>query len=182
MHPMARLAVFVVLALFAACAHPLFAQTPAQSQEKSTKQQKKTETKKAKKAEPAPPVGDTADVPAQRKALSRVLRNFSDAVEGNSPQRLREFLHESFYDFPRFEDQVTEFLKQNAEIRMFLRESTSEVKGDKATLIVDADMTYAEKAAPTVERKRRERIQFDFVRTAAGWKIYEISPRRFFTP
>ncbi|MBI1738433.1 MAG: hypothetical protein HYR58_04220 [Acidobacteria bacterium] len=156
---------------------PLFAQT----QEPQKKQEKKAD-KKAKKSDQAPPTGDTADLATERKNLSRVLRALSDAVEGNSPRRLRDLMDERFYDLPRFEDQVTDFLRDNAELRMYLRESAAEVKGDKATLIVDADMTYALKSSATVEKKRHERIQFDFVRTATGWKIFEITPRRFFTP
>jgi hypothetical protein len=162
--------------LFAWNGTPLTAQT----QEPEKKQDKKAD-KKAKKSDAAP-VGDTADLATERKNLSRVLRALSDAVEGNSPRRLRDLLDERFYDFPRFEDQVTDFLRNNAELRMNFRESTAEVKGDKATLIVDADMTYALKTSTTQEKKRHERIQFDFVRTSAGWKIYEITPRSFFTP
>ncbi len=154
----------------------------AQSQEPPKKQEKKTESKKAKKSEPAPPAGDTTDLATERKNLSRVLRALSDAVEGNSPRRLRDLMDERFYDLPRFEDQISDFLRNNAELRMYLRESSAEVKGDKATLIVDADMTFALKSSANVEKKRRERIQFDFVRTATGWKIFEITPRRFFTP
>jgi hypothetical protein len=171
--------VFVVfsLMLWAAGSLPL----AVLGQDTSKKQEKKADTKK-KKAEQAPDVGDTSDPAVQRKNLSKVLRALSDSFEGNSPRRLRELLDETFYDFPRFEDQVTEFLRQNSELRMFFRESTSELKGDKATLIVDADMTFAVKDTPSVERKRHQRIQFDFVRTAKGWKIYEITPRSFFTP
>lgn len=161
-------------------ASPLFAQSQ-EPQKKPDKQEKKTD-KKAKKSDPAPPTGDTPDLATERKSLTRVLRALSDAVEGNSPRRLRDLLDERFYDFPRFEDQVTDFLKGNAELRMNLREATAEVKGDKATLIVDADMTYALKSTATVQQKRHERIQFDFVRTATGWKIFEITPRRFFAP
>jgi hypothetical protein len=153
----------------------------AQSQEPK-KPEKKAETKKAKKSDAPPPSGDIADLATERKNLTRVLRALSDAVEGNSPRRLRDLMDERFYDFPRFEDQVTDFLRDNAELRMHFRESTAEVKGDKATLIVDADMTYALKASAKAEKKRHERIQFDFVRTATGWKIFEITPRSFFTP
>lgn len=159
---------------------PLLART--QEPEKKPEKQEKKSDKKAKKSDQAPPVGDTADLATERKNLTRVLRALSDAVEGNSPRRLRDLLNENFYDLPRFEDQVTDFLRDNAELRMNLRESTAEVKGDKATLIVDANMTYALKTSAKTEQKRRERIQFDFVRTAAGWKIFEITPRRFFTP
>ena len=179
------LALAVLLALSAAgvprlSGLPLFAQSQ-EPQKKQTKPEKKTDNK-AKKSTQAPAAGDTADLATERKNLTRVLRALSDAVEGNSPNRLRDLLDENFYDLPRFEDQVTDFLRDNAELRMNLRESTSEVKGDKATLIVDADMTYALKSSASAEQKRHERIQFDFVRTSTGWKIYEITTRRFFTP
>jgi hypothetical protein len=159
---------------------PLLAQQQ-EPEKKQDKQAKKTD-KKAKKPDAAAPAGDTADLATERKNLTRVMRALSDTIEGNSPRRLRDLIDERFYDFPRFEDQVTDFLRDNAELRMNLRESTAEVKGDKATLIVDADMTYALKTSTTQEKKRHERIQFDFVRTATGWKIYEITPRSFFTP
>jgi hypothetical protein len=162
---------------------PLLAQSQdAPKKQDKQEKEKKPEKKSSKKSDQPAPTGDTADIAAERKQLTRVLRALSDAVEGNSPRRLRDLTDERFYDFPRFEDQVTEFLQNNAEMRINFRESTAEVKGDKATLIVDADMTYALKSNASTEQKRRERIQFDFVRTATGWKIYEITPRRFFTP
>lgn len=172
---------FALVVLLGLAGMPIFAQSQ-EPQKKQEKPEKKTDSKKAKKSDPAPPSGDTADLATERKNISRVLRALSDAVEGNSPRRLRDLMDERFYDLPRFEDQVTDFLRENAELRMHMRESTAEVKGDKATLIVDADMTYALKSSASVEKKRRERIQFDFVRTATGWKIFEITPRRFFTP
>ncbi len=161
---------------------PLSAQSQDSSKKQDKQEKEKKSDKKAKKSDQAPPTGDTADLATERKNLTRVLRALSDTIEGNNPRRLREFTDERFYDFPRFEDQVTDFLKDNAEMRINFRESTAEVKGDKATLIVDADMTYALKSNATAQQKRHERIQFDFVRTAQGWKIYEITPRRFFTP
>ena len=172
---------FALAVLLGLAGMPIFAQSQ-EPQKKQEKPEKKADSKKAKKSEPAPPAGDTADLATERKNLSRVLRALTDAVEGNSPRRLSDLMDERFYDLPRFEDQVTDFLRENAELRMYMRESTAEVKGDKATLIVDADMTYALKASASVEKKRRERIQFDFVRTATGWKIFEIKPRSFFTP
>jgi uncharacterized protein with gpF-like domain len=161
---------------------PLLAQSQETKKQDKQEKEKKPEKKAAKKSDQAAPSGDTADLATERKNLTKVIRALSDAVEGNSPRRLREFLDERFYDYPRFEEQVTDFLQNNAEMRVNFRESTAEVKGDKATLIVDADMTYALKSNASAEQKRRERIQFDFVRTASGWKIYEITPRRFFIP
>jgi hypothetical protein len=161
----------------------VLAQSATSDQEKKKEEKKDEKKKDDNKKKQSPPAGsEPLDVNAERKNLSRVARSLADAFEGNSPRRITELLDERFYDFPRFEDQVTQFLQENREIRMYFRESTSEVKGDKATLIVDADMTFATKANPNLEQKRRERIQFDFVRTNKGWKIYEITPRKFFTP
>jgi len=90
-------------------------------------------------------------------------------------------LDEHFDDLPRFEDAVTQFLERTSEMRINLRESTTEVKGDHAIVIVDADMIYTDKAKPTRDQRRRQRIQFDFVyNPKKGWKIFEITPRQFF--
>ncbi len=90
-------------------------------------------------------------------------------------------LDERFEDLPRFEDAVTQFLERTSEMRINLRESTTEVKGDHATVIVDAEMIFTDKAKPTQDQRRRQRIQFDFVYSPKkGWKIFEITPRQFF--
>jgi hypothetical protein len=165
---------------------------PVLSQEKQTQEEEKAAEKKQEKKAPGKeaakaPKQEAAGVEseelsaAERRAISRVLRNLSSAMEGNSPRQFTVLLDERFYDFPRFEDGVTEFLKGSAEMRLFLREVSTEVKGDRATLLVDAEMTFASKDQPTAQQKRTQRIQFDFVRTGKGWKIYEISPRGFFT-
>src|SRR5437879_13331778 len=67
-------------------------------------------------------------------------------------------------------------------MRIFLREASAEVKGDHAVLIADAEMVYTSKANLGPQQRRKERIQFDFNRTEKGWKIFEITPRHFFTP
>jgi len=110
-----------------------------------------------------------------------VLGDFQDGFEGHSPRRVTDSLDERFEDFPRFEDAVTQFLERTSEMRINLRESTTEVKGDHATVIVDAEMIYTDKAKPTLDQRRRQRIQFDFVyNPKKGWKIFEITPRQFF--
>ena len=158
-------------------------ETKTKQQEQKKTEKKAPEKKATKPAQPVAGADETGEVPApERRALTRVLRNLQNALEGNSPRQFAENVDERFYDFPRFEDQVTDFLKQNAELRLFLREVSAEVKGDRATLLVDAEMSFATKAQPTAQQKRERRVQFDFVRTAKGWKIYEISPRGFFTP
>jgi hypothetical protein len=139
--------------------------------------------KKKKEGEPAPGPGDSPEaLERARRDVRRVLRDFSDGIEGSSPRRVMETLDEKFEDLPRFEDAVTEFLKQSSEMRVNFRESSNEVKGDRAVVTVDAEMSYATKDAPQRPQRRRQRIQFDFQRTDKGWKIFEISPRNFFTP
>lgn len=177
-----RASLAALLALGLAGAAPVFAQEASKPPEKKQekKEEKKDEKKKQEKPAPGSP-GEPLDLAAERRNVSRVLRAFQDGFESKSPRRITELLDATtFYDFPRFEDLVTQFLDGSAELRMHLRESTSEVKGDKATLIVDAEMIFRDKTNPAADQRRRERVQFDFIRTAKGWKIYEINPRNFF--
>ena len=131
---------------------------------------------KKKKKDDSPGAEDSPDNAAgARRAIKRVLSDFQDGFEGHSPRRVTDSLDE------RFEDAVTQFLERTSEMRMNLRESTTEVKGDHATVIVDAEMIFTDKAKPTQDQRRRERIQFDFVyNPKKGWKIFEITPRQFF--
>lgn len=169
------------LILGLACVGAFVRSAAAQEKKQDEKKSDKKDKKQPKESEATG--NEPLDMAAERKNIQRVLRSFQDGFEGKSPRRVAELLDSAtFYDFPRFEDLVTQFLEQNAEMRMYLRESTAEVKGNKATLIVDADMTFTDKSNPSAEKKRRQRIQFDFIRTPKGWKIYEINPRTFFTP
>lgn len=144
-------------------------------------QEKKSDKKKKKKEQASSSSSETDAAARDRRAIRMVVDDLQDGFEGHSSQRVVGSLDQSFYDYPRFEDQVTQFLEQNSEIRLYFRDATTEVKGDKATVIVDAEMAFSTKAAPSKEQMRRQRVQFDFVRTDKGWKIYEISPRSFFT-
>jgi len=156
-----------------------------QEQQQQPEQQKdKKKDKKKKKDEPGPGSEDSPDAAAgARRAIKRTLSDFQDGFEGHSPRRVTEFLDDRFEDLPRFEDAVTQFLERSSEMRINFRESTSEVKGDHATVIVDAEMIYSDKARPTQDQRRRQRIQFDFVyNPKKGWRIFEITPRQFFEP
>jgi len=158
---------------------------PSQDQQQQPDQPKdKKKDKKKKQDEPSPGSEDSPDNAAgARRAVKRVLSDLQDGFEGHSPRRVTDSLDEHFDDLPRFEDAVTQFLERTSEMRINLRESTTEVKGDHATVIVDAEMIYTDKARPTQDQRRRQRIQFDFVyNPKKGWKIFEITPRQFFEP
>ena len=179
-----RMRIFFGALLLAGLAFgPSLRNAAAQEQSKPQTEKKDKKADKSKSDAQATTGNEPMDVNKERKNLSRQLRAFQDGFEGKSVRRTLELIDSNtFYDYPHFKDQVTKFLEDSSEMRIYFRESTSEVKGDKATLIVDADMTYSLKTNAAAEQKRHERIQFDFVKTPKGWKIYEISPRRFFIP
>src|SRR5260370_34433988 len=138
-----------------------------QDQQQQPDQQKdKKKGKKKKKEEPGPSAEDSPDNAAgARRAVSRVVHDLQDGFEGHSPRRVTELLDEHFEDLPRFEDAVTQFLERTSEMRMNFRESTSEVKGDHATVIADAEMISTDKARPTPYPPRREPLQSAFIPT-----------------
>jgi len=156
--------------------------SPQDQQQPPDQTKDKKKDKKKKQDEPSPGSEDSPDnVAGARRAIKRVLSDLQDGFEGHSPRRVTDSLDERFEDLPRFEDAVTQFLERTSEMRINLRESTTEVKGDHATVIVDAEMIFTDKAKPTQDQRRRQRIQFDFVYSPKkGWKIFEITPRQFF--
>jgi hypothetical protein len=167
------------------CAAPLALSRPAaarqdQQQPDTSKNKKKDKGKK----DDSPGAEDSPDnVAGAKRVIKRTLGDFQDGFEGKSPRRVTEILDERFEDLPRFEDAVTQFLERTSEMRINFRESTTEIKGDHATVIVDAEMIFTDKARPTQDQRRRQRIQFDFVYSPKkGWKIFEITPRNFFEP
>jgi hypothetical protein len=183
-----RLAIALAIALisfpvFAAALTMSKASRAAQDQQQPDQSKDKKKDKK-KKDGSGPGSEDSPDNAAgARRAVKRVLSDLQDGFEGHSPRRVTDSLDERFEDLPRFEDAVTQFLERTSEMRINLRESTSEVKGDHATVIVDAEMIFTDKAKPTQDQHRRQRIQFDFVyNPKKGWKIFEITPRQFFEP
>ncbi len=176
---MALVGVPVIAAAFA-ISQPVRSPQDQQQPPDQTKDKKKD---KKKKPEESSPEDSPDNAAGARRAIKRVLSDLQDGFEGHSPRRVTDSLDERFEDLPRFEDAVTQFLEHTSEMRINLRESTTEVKGDHATVIVDADMIYNDKARPTQDQRRRQRIQFDFVyNQKKGWKIFEITPRQFFEP
>lgn len=129
-----------------------------------------------------PRAEDGGEALRQRQAVSRVLLDFRESLEGVAARRVMELLDESFDDLPRFEDALTSLMRQTLERRVHFRESSWEVKGDRASITVDAEMILTARTRNRAQQRRRERIQFDFVKTEKGWKVLQISPRAFFAP
>lgn len=118
-----------------------------------------------------------------REVLSRVLRSYKTGFESLSPSAVRSSIDaQRFYDYPRFEEGVTVFLRSLGELRLFTREVNVQVEGDKAVMIVAAEMVFSRRGTTSPSQTRAGEITFDFQRTSQGWKITEINPRSFFLP
>ena len=175
------LAIVIALAALPLCTAAFASRHPSAWQQDEPDKKK---DKKKKKDDSGAGAEDSPDnVAGAKHAIKRSLGDFQDGFEGKSPRRVTDMLDDRFEDLPRFEDAVTQFLERTSEMRMNLRESTTEIKADHATVIVDAEMIFTDKAKPTQDQRRRERVQFDFVyNPKKGWKIFEITPRQFFEP
>lgn len=154
----------------------------AQATEEKPKEEKKEKKDKKKKSkdQTTEPTGSEADI---RKALTQTLRDFTNGFEGQMPRSaLDTVLTDRFYDYPRFEDGVEQFLRSTSELRIFTRQVNVQLKEDRAVMIVDAEMQFTPRSDPTRQQRRSTQITFDFQRTPKGWKITEINPRSFFLP
>ena len=152
------------------------------SQEEEKAQEEKTPEKEKEKKKPRASEG-LREEKLNRRAISRVIRNFRQTIEQQSPANLHRIVDDKkFYDFPRFEDGVTQFLLSVGEIRIFLREASVELEGDKAVMIIDAEMRYSDRDNVSRNQRRRQQIEFTFHRGERSWKIIEIKPRTFFLP
>ena len=118
-----------------------------------------------------------------RRVLSRVRRNYTNSLEAlTASGALAVVDRDRFYDYPRFEEELTRFLSELGELRLFIREVDVQVGGDRAIMLVDARMVFAGRVDPTQRGERRSQVQFDFVFTDQGWRIVDIRPRTFFLP
>lgn len=178
--------VFLALALILAIGPAVRASAQATEEKpKEEKQEKKKKKEKKEKKEAKEQVGaeessSEADI---RRALTQTLRGFVNGLEGQSPRSALDYLaNDRFYDYPRFEEGVEEFLRSTGEMRLFVRQVNVQIQKDKAVMIVDGEMRYSPRSDPSQQQRRATSITFDFQRTAKGWKITEINPRNFFLP
>lgn len=173
-------ALLLVLALLTSVPGVLLGSQPAGEKEKEKPQAAEKAKKKKKQA-----VGRAEARPTEttREVLSRVLRNYKAGLESLGVSGVRNWIDpQRFYDYPRFEEGVTVFLHSVGELRLFTREVSVQVEGERAVMIVDAEMVFARRDTPNQPETRTSQITFDFQRTPQGWKITEINPRSFFLP
>jgi hypothetical protein len=87
-----------------------------------------------------------------------------------------------------FEDQISTLLEATAELRLFFRPASVQVRPAtanqpaRAQALVDAEMVYSLKSNPSQQKRKTGQLQMDFVQGELGWRIVRIEPRSFFTP
>lgn len=131
-----------------------------------------------------PPPGielDESGGPRVRRILSRVRREYTTGLEGLSASGALALIdRQRFYDYPRFEEELTTFLRSLGELRIFVREVDVQLTGDRAVMLVEARLVFASRLNPAQRGERRSQVTFDFQLTERGWRITEIHPRDFF--
>lgn len=146
-----------------------------------------TQTQEARPA-PPPPVSTTGGEDESggrntRRRVSRVLRNYTNGMEMMSPSAALAMVdRDRFFDYPRFEEELTNFLRSLGEMRLFVREVNTQLKDSRAVMVVDVRMVFTSRQDTSQRGERSSQITFDFQRTDRGWKIIEINPRNFFLP
>ncbi|MFQ5816555.1 MAG: hypothetical protein ACE5H2_01190 [Terriglobia bacterium] len=175
-----------LLLAFALLANGVWASLSSQEtgeKEKEKAKAEETSKKKKKKKKSTPGSEPGSRELSTRKVLSRVLRSYKTGLESLSVSSVSNWIDpQRFHDYPRFEEGVTVFLQSLGELRLFTREVSVQVEGDRAVMIVDAEMIFAQRDTPGPPARRTSQITFDFQRTPRGWKITEINPRSFFLP
>jgi len=170
-------ALLAVLLLGASSVAPAVARLQDSKGKSAAENEKKEEKKKKSSGR------ERSEATEPREILRRVLRDLRGGLEALSPSTFRRLAsEEKFYDFPRFEEELTVFLRSASELRLFFRGASTEIEGDKGVVIVDAEMIFATRDEPSQSRTRRARVTLNFERTAEGWRITEINPRSFFLP
>jgi hypothetical protein len=136
-----------------------------------------------------PPVSETGREEEEnagrriRRRVSRVLRNYTNGMEMmSSSAALAMVDRDRFIDYPRFEEELTNFLRSLGEMRLFVREINTQLGNNSAVMVVDVRMVFTSRQDASLRGERASQITFDFQRTDRGWKIIEINPRNFFLP
>jgi hypothetical protein len=115
------------------------------------------------------------------QTASPMLLQLSEALQGHSQKQfLGLFDLDKMKDGPLFKQQINSFFGQTESIRAHLNLMDTSVDGDKANIMVEAEMeaTPSNGGAPG---RRNERLAFTVVRVGDKWKFVEVQPRSFFS-
>jgi hypothetical protein len=110
-----------------------------------------------------------------------MLLQLSEALQGHSQKQfLGLFDLDKMKDGPLFKQQINSFFGQTESIRAHLNLMDTSVDGDKANIMVEAEMEATPSNGGAPER-RNERLTFTVERVGDKWKFVEVQPRSFFS-
>ena len=115
------------------------------------------------------------------QTASRMLLQLSEALQGHSQKQfLGLFDLDRMKDGRLFKQQINSFFGQTDSIRVHLNLMDTSIDGDKANVVVEAEMeaTPSSGGAPS---RRNDRLTFTVVRDGDNWKFIEVQPRSFFS-
>ena len=131
----------------------------------------------AQTAPPSQPPPSTFDA----QAASRMLLQLSEALQAHSQNRFLDLFDlDTMKEGALFKQQINSFFGQADSIRVHLNLVDTSVKGDKASVAVDAEIEAQPRdgGAPT---RRNERLNFAVARAGDRWKFVDVQPRSFFS-
>jgi hypothetical protein len=115
------------------------------------------------------------------QAASRLLRQLSEALQGQSQKKfLALFDLARMKDGALFRQQIASFFSHTISIRVHLNLGETDVEGDKASVVVEAEME-AEPASGGPIARRNDRLNFTVANSGGTWKFVELQPRSFFS-
>lgn len=137
----------------------------------------------------ATPTGEF-DATAAERAVRRQVEDLRLALESKQTSGvMRAVDPNGLSAYAGFEDQITNLMDSTSELRVFFRSANVQVRApagpDKpamAQALVDAEMVYSLKSAPTQQKRKTGQLQMDLTQGEAGWRFVKIEPRSFFTP
>lgn len=132
-------------------------------------------------AQAAPPKQPSPQSTFDAQAASRLLRQLSEALQGQSQKKfLALFDLDRMKDGALFKQQIASFFSRTISIRAHLNLGETAVEGDRATIAVDAQME-AEPGAGGPIARRNDRLNFTVANAGGTWKFVEFQPRSFFS-
>lgn len=115
------------------------------------------------------------------QTASRLLLQLSEALQGHSQKQfLALFNLDKMKEGTLFKQQINSFFAQTESIRVHLNLGETSVDGDKAMLVVEAEMEAAPSSGGAIMR-RKDRLNFVIANMGNSWKVVDVQPRSFFS-
>jgi hypothetical protein len=128
-------------------------------------------------AQAGPPTDDFSATQVAQGLLNQIgegLRAY------NSRKMLAAFDRDGMQGYLAFQDQVESFFAQYESFRVGIRLVQSSFEQDKGMATVEFRLEGIPRDGSRAMRREQE-LTFEFIRTAKGWKIRDVSPRSFFS-